>query len=121
MRFRGIGGFLGYAAAGLAMGASSWAVCPLVSDRIEPFDTGMGFLAGQVLMTVGTFWIGWTTGSWAKVALAVLGLYLGQVLYSALAVGTLWILLGMVTITLMVTGTNSPSGLVNVSRAVKLP
>lgn len=89
---------IGWAAAGLAMGALSWAICPLLGDRIEPFDNGAGFLAGQVLMVVGTFWIGWITGSWVKVAFTVLGLYAGQVLYSAVAVGTEWIQLGMVTI-----------------------
>jgi len=95
----GAGRLFACAAAGMMMGALSWALCPIVGGRIEPFDTGAGFLAGQALMTVGTFWIGWATGSWAKVALTVLGLYVGQVAYSAAAVGTLWILLGMVTIT----------------------
>ena len=89
---------LGCGVAGMVMGALSWALCPLIGGRIEPFDNGAAFLAGQVLMTLGTFWIGWATGSWGKVALTVLGLYIGQVLYSAVAVGTEWILLGMVTI-----------------------
>jgi hypothetical protein len=80
------------------MGAASWALCPLVGGRAEPFDNGAGFLAGQALMVAGMSWLGWTTGSWAKVFLAVAGLYAGQVLYSAAAVGTEWILLGMVTI-----------------------
>lgn len=99
MRFRAIGVSFGWLAVGLGLGALSWALCPLLGDRIEPFDTGVGFLAGQVLMSTALVWIGYATGSWSKVALAVLGLYGGQVLYSAVAVGTTWLLLGLVTIT----------------------
>lgn len=94
----GIGPASGCFAAGLAMGAAAWALCPLMGGLTEPFDNGPGFLAGQVLMVVGIFWIGWATGSWAKVAFAVLGLYVGQVAYSAIAVGTEWVPLGAVTI-----------------------
>ena len=80
------------------MGVLSWAVCPLVSDRIEPFDTGVGFIIGQSVMFIAMISAGFSTRSFPMVMLAVIGIYLGQVGYSYVAVGSEWIVLGMITI-----------------------
>ena len=61
----------------LILGAASWAVCPLVSDRFEPFDTGIGFIIGQLLMVTFTAYVGWTTNT-ISVILSVVGLYISQ-------------------------------------------
>ena len=65
----------------LILGAASWAVCPLVSDRFEPFDTATGFLTGQFTMVAFTAYIGWTTNT-INVMLSVVGLYIGQNIYA---------------------------------------
>ena len=39
---------------GMFLGALSWIVCPLVSDRFEPFDTGTGLIIGQSIMLLFT-------------------------------------------------------------------
>ncbi len=83
---------------GILVGILSWAVCPLVSDRIEPFDTGLGFIIGQSMMFIAMIYAGYSTRSFLLVMLAVIGIYLGQVGYSYFAVGSEWIVLGMITI-----------------------
>ena len=65
----------------LILGAASWAICPLVSDRFEPFDTGTGYLIGQFLMVTFTAYIGWTTNA-KSVLLSVVGLYISQNAYA---------------------------------------
>ena len=65
----------------LMLGAASWAVCPLVSDRIEPFDTGIGFIIGQFLMVTFTAYVGWTTNT-ISVIYSVVGLYISQNAYA---------------------------------------
>ena len=65
----------------LILGAASWAVCPLVSDRFEPFDTATGFLIGQFTMIIFTTYIGWTSSA-SKVFIAVAGLYVSQNVYA---------------------------------------
>jgi hypothetical protein len=66
---------------GIFLGALSWAVCPLVSDRFEPFDTGKGFIIGQLSMLVFAAYVGWNKNMKA-VMLSVAGLYLGQNAYA---------------------------------------
>ncbi len=63
------------------LGGLSWAICPLVSDHFEPFDTGIGFLIGQVAMSVFTAYIGFVA-DYKKLLVAVLGLYLGLNAYA---------------------------------------
>ena len=65
----------------LILGAASWAICPLVSDRFEPFDTGLGFLIGQFVMIIFTTYVGWTTTA-KNVILSVSGLYVSQNAYA---------------------------------------
>jgi hypothetical protein len=72
---------------GFILGCLSWAICPLVSDRFEPFDTGIGFLIGQVIMAVFTVYIGFIA-NYKKLLLAVLGLYLGQNAYAYVVGGS---------------------------------
>ncbi|MBU0728504.1 MAG: hypothetical protein KKE17_08230 [Proteobacteria bacterium] len=83
---------------GIILGAISWAVCPVVSDRIEPFDTDIGFLLGQMIMLGGLVYVGYSTQSFRKALPAIFGIYIGQVVYSYFAVGSTWIVLGMFTI-----------------------
>jgi len=66
---------------GFILGCLSWAICPLVSDRFEPFDTGTGLLIGQVIMAVFAAYIGFIA-NYKKLLVAVFGLYLGQNAYA---------------------------------------
>ncbi len=66
---------------GFILGCLSWAICPLVSDRFEPFDTGTGFLIGQVIMAIFAAYIGFIA-NYKKFLVAVFGLYLGQNAYA---------------------------------------
>ncbi|GED21595.1 hypothetical protein HHA01_05720 [Halomonas halmophila] len=88
---------------GALLGAFSWAVCPLVSDQFEPFDTLVGLAAGQALMLAFALY----TGCRKKHVLLwwlVAGIYAGQNLY-AYAFGSSgtreWFLLGLVTSVLL--------------------
>src|SRR5690606_23896219 len=45
--------------AGLALGALSWGIVPLVSERFEPFDSGVAFLSGQAALCVTACAIGY--------------------------------------------------------------
>ncbi len=66
---------------GVILGALSWAICPLVSDRFEPFDTGRGYFIGQFVMLIFVSYIGWFSNI-KKVILSVAGLYVGQNVYA---------------------------------------
>ena len=46
---------------GVILGALSWAICPLVSDRFEPFDTGIGYFIGQFVMLIFVSYVGWSS------------------------------------------------------------
>lgn len=71
---------------GVILGAISWAVVPLVSNEIEPFDSGLGFLIGQVVMSAGAVYFSLQKGS-KTILLYLLGIYIGINGY-AYAVGT---------------------------------
>lgn len=89
--------------AGLALGILSWAITPLVSDRFEPFDSGWALLIGQAAMSLFAGYVGFRHGL-GRLALAILGLYLGQLGYSYVFGGPesqTWIMLGAVTILLL--------------------
>ena len=85
-------------AVGAAIGATSWAICPLVSPYQEPFDTGVGLLLGQSLMVAVIAVLGWRLGV-AAVMVATLGCYFGQLAYIWMLGGEsrAWFVLGMVT------------------------
>lgn len=66
---------------GIIIGGLSWAICPLVSDKFEPFDTGLGYVLGQILMTSFTVYIGFN-GGFRNLLVAVFGAYVGQNAYA---------------------------------------
>ena len=68
---------------GIFFGALSWIVCPLVSDRFEPFDTSTGFFIGQSIMLLFTVYVGWVSDI-RSVLVAILGIYIGQNAYAYL-------------------------------------
>ena len=86
-------------ALGCALGAISWAICPLVSERQEPFDTDTGFVLGQSLMVAVVATLGWRFGIMA-VFVSTVGCYVGQLAYTWMLGGEsrAWFLLGVVTI-----------------------
>lgn len=47
---------------GLALGAASWAIVPLVSDKFEPFDSESGFYIGQSVLSLASFIFGYLYG-----------------------------------------------------------
>ena len=65
---------------GLLLGAVSWAVSPLLSGQFEPFDSGLAMFVGQAILSTFVGYIGFRHGFW-NMALAILGAYLGQVVY----------------------------------------
>lgn len=65
----------------VVLGGLSWGVCSLVSDRYEPFDTGIGFAAGQAIMAAFTGYIGFNENV-KKLLVAVFGMYLGMNSYA---------------------------------------
>ncbi len=72
---------------GIFLGALSWIVCPLVSDRFEPFDTGTGLFIGKSIMLLFTVYVGWVRNI-KSVFVAVLGIYIGQNAYAYLFGGS---------------------------------
>ena len=46
-------------AIGILVGAASWGVVSLVSDRYEPFDSGLGFYIGKFILSIIAFWVGY--------------------------------------------------------------
>ncbi len=65
----------------IVLGCLSWGVASLVSDRYEPFDTGIGFIAGQVIMAAFTGYIGFNENV-KKLLVTVFGMYLGMNSYA---------------------------------------
>ncbi len=47
---------------GLVLGAASWAIVPLVSDRFEPFDSELGLFLGQSVLSVASFYFAYSNG-----------------------------------------------------------
>ena len=67
--------------AGIIVGALSWVICPLVSGQFEPFDTGIGFILGQLLMSLFTVVVGWYAST-RNLLVSILGIYFGQNIYA---------------------------------------
>ena len=85
-------------AVGIALGAASWMVVPLVSEHIEPFDSAVGLGLGQLLMSIVAFYIGFTRGIRVLLIL-LLGLYLGMNAYPYVfgtAEQRAWAVLGLI-------------------------
>ena len=85
--------------AGLIMGAISWGIVALVSDRFEPFDSTPGFLMGQTLLSAVALVIGFRYRL-LQVFLFIAGAYAGMNAYVYLMGGSesrAWIYLGLLT------------------------
>jgi len=66
---------------GFTLGALSWVVVPMVSNNFEPFDSGIGFLIGQVTMSAGAIYFSYSKGI-KNIIFYMLGIYIGQNLYA---------------------------------------
>ena len=69
--------------AGIVLGAFSWWVVSLLSDRFEPFDSSAGFYTGQAALCIGAFYFGYRSGFYS-VLLYLLGVHMGGNLYAYL-------------------------------------
>jgi len=56
-------------------------VVPLVADEFEPFDSGIGFLIGQLIMSAGAFYFAFAKDT-KSILVYLLGIYLGQNIYA---------------------------------------
>ncbi len=84
---------------GIIAGAASWGVVSLVSDRYEPFDSGLGFFVGQFMLSIIAFWIGYKK-RFRDLAIYLTGAYVGMNAYAYIFGGSeqrAWASLGMVT------------------------
>jgi hypothetical protein len=66
---------------GVALGALSWAIVPLVSNKFEPFDTEIGFYLGQAILSATAFYVGFSQGL-KPVFVLIVGIYVGGNLYA---------------------------------------
>lgn len=66
---------------GAIVGALSWAVCPLVSNYFEPFDSISGFTCGQVILSIAAIYAG-TTSKYLTLLFGALGAHMGQNIYA---------------------------------------
>ncbi|HEB94363.1 MAG TPA: hypothetical protein ENI94_13065 [Gammaproteobacteria bacterium] len=82
---------------GFVAGAVSWAVVSIVSDKFEPFDSSIGFISGQIILSSIAFWIGYKKRIIA-LFIYLLTSYLGMNVYAYVFGSSeqkAWILLGM--------------------------
>ncbi|MBL8473971.1 MAG: hypothetical protein JNM98_19420 [Rhodocyclaceae bacterium] len=88
---------------GIILGAGNWAIVPLVSDRIEPFDSEPAFYIGQCVLCLSALALAWRSGFLSCLTL-LFGAWAGLNLYPLL-LGTpehrAWFLLGMFTSVLL--------------------
>ncbi len=85
--------------AGIAAGALSWAICPLVSDSFEPFDSTLGLIIGQVLLVSLAGYIGYKF-TLRALGIVIFGMHGGQIAYLYLFGSNeqrIWIFFGMAT------------------------
>ena len=91
--------------AGVIAGAVSWSVVGLVSDKYEPFDSGIGFLIGQSILSAIAFRVGYKK-KLRELMIYLVAAYVGMNLYSYIFGGSeqrAWAYLGVITtIALMV-------------------
>ena len=84
---------------GLLLGAFSWGVVSLVSDRFEPFDSETGFYIGQIVLSVGAIYFGYKNGV-KTVLIYLIGAHLGMNIYAYIFGSSetrVWFQLGLVT------------------------
>lgn len=85
---------------GLVLGAASWAIVPLVSDRFEPFDNELAFYLGQLVLSVVSFYLGYSSGV-KYVFIFIIGVYVSSNVYSYVFGSSeqrAWAILGLITI-----------------------
>ncbi len=90
---------LSFVAIGLFAGAASWAVAGLISDRFEPFDSGSGFLANQIILAFPALVIGYSQKP-VYLLLYFIAAWMGLNGYAFMAGGSeqrAWAYLGLVT------------------------
>ncbi len=84
---------------GIIIGAISWACSGWFSDRFEPFDSSVGFILNQLLLSVFAIYLGYTKGG-KSLLLFLAFAYVGLNAYSYLFGGSeqkAWFLLGLFT------------------------
>jgi hypothetical protein len=84
---------------GISLGAASWGLSQAVSGRFEPFDSGVGFLVTQIILSSAAFMVGIRRGIVDPVVL-VSGAYLGMNAYAYAFGGSeskAWATLGAIT------------------------
>ena len=84
---------------GFSLGAVSWALVPLVSDRFEPYDSEAGFYIGQSILAMAAFYIGFS-GSIKNVFFFVIGIYISCNIYPYIfgsSESRAWAALGLIT------------------------
>ncbi len=84
---------------GVAAGAISWGVVGLVSDKYEPFDSGIGYLIGQFILSAIAFRVGYKN-KLGDLIIYLVAAYVGMNSYSYIFGGSeqrAWALLGMIT------------------------
>ncbi len=84
---------------GLILVTASWAIVPLVSNRFEPFDSELGFYLGQSVLSVASFYFGYSNGL-KYVFIFIIGVYVSSNVYPYLFGSSeqrAWALLGLIT------------------------
>ena len=84
---------------GFFLGAMSWGIVSLVSDRFEPLDSEIGFLTGQIMLSAVAFGVGYQLGI-REIFILVFSAYVGMNVYAYLFGGSeqkAWFFLGLIT------------------------
>jgi len=84
---------------GVLLGAVSWGMAYMVSGTFEPFDSGVGFLVTQIILSSAALMVGFKKGVVDSFTL-VFGGYIGMIAYAYAFGGSeirAWILLGFIT------------------------
>ena len=84
---------------GIFLGAMSWGIVSLVSDRFEPFDSGIGWFIGQFMLSAVALGIGYQLGI-RQVFTFVFSAYVGMNAYAYSFGGSeqrAWFFLGLIT------------------------
>jgi hypothetical protein len=90
--------------AGIALGAFGWGISHWVSGQFEPYDSGAGFLATQIVLVPAAAMAGYRWGIAASFVL-VLGGYIGLNGYAYVLGGSesrAWAMLGAISTLLLV-------------------
>ena len=85
---------------GLVLGAASWAIVPLVSDVFEPMDNELAFFLGQSVLSVVSFYFGYSYGL-KQVFIYIFGVYVSCNVYSYVfgsSEARAWAYLGLITL-----------------------